>query len=491
MKNYLAFDLGASSGRAIIGKFEDGKFALTEVHRFENGPVEMDGGLFWDISRLFEELKEGLRKALATGVTIDGIGIDTWGVDVCFINEDGKIIGPPHHYRDPRTDDISDWTFSKVPAEKIYKETGIQFMNFNTIFQLSASLRDNDPFMQNAKKMLFVPNALTYLFCGRVAAEYSIASTSQLLDAKSGDWAWDIIDALGLKRELFPEIVQPCTVAAPLSEELQKEMGCGPIPVIFIGAHDTASAVASVPADRNSSWAYLSSGTWSLLGVELPEPLINDAAMQANYTNEGGLNRRIRFLSNIMGLWLTQECRNQWKKEGKTYSFVELSQMAAEAEPFRSIVNPDDPSFMTPGNMPEHFAEYCRKTNQPIPDTPARVIRTALESLALRYRQAWEGLEKLLGKKLEVLHLVGGGCQNKLLNQFTANAIQAKVVTGPVEATAMGNIIGQAIALGDVSDLDAARQIVSESDECNSTYLPEDAQAWQEAYDRFLALKKA
>ena len=432
------------------------------------------------------KLKTGLKKALATGEKIDGIGIDTWGVDIVFISPDGKIIAPPHHYRDPRTDNIRPWTFERVSAEDIYARTGIQFMNFNTVFQLSASIRDQEQALKDAGKILFMPDALTYLFCGSMAAEYSIASTSQLLDAEARDWSWPIIDALGLKRDLFPPIAPSCSVAAPLTEAIQKELGCGPIPVIRVGAHDTASAVASVPADPSTSWAYLSSGTWSLLGVELEHPLINDAALKANYTNEGGLGGRIRFLCNIMGLWLIQECRNQWKREGREFSFGQLAEMAASAEPFRSLVNPDDPSFMTPGDMPARFIEFCRKTGQPLPDTPARAARTAFESLALRYRQAWNGLETLIGRKLDVLHLVGGGSKNALLNQFTANAINGKVVTGPVEATAMGNIVGQAIALGDIPDLDTARAIVHRSDDETGCFEPKDIALWDQAYAKYL-----
>ena len=489
MKHFLAFDLGASSGRAIMGDFDGNTIALEELHRFANGPHEVDGHLYWDIHTLFAEIREGLRKALATGKPIDGIGIDTWGVDLCYLGADGKLIGLPHHYRDPRTDDIMPWTFQRISREEVYQETGIQFMNLNTIFQLSASLRDGEEALQQADKLLFIPNALTYLLCGKVAAEYSIATTSQLYNPSTHDWAWEIIDALGLKRSLFPAITPPCTLAGTLLPELQQELKCGPIPVVLVGTHDTASAVAAVPADGSKSWAYLSSGTWSLLGVELDQPLVTAAAMQANYTNEGGVGGKIRFLKNIMGLWLIQECRSEWKRRNQNYTFDQLDDMAAKAEPFRSLIDPNDPSFTTPGDMPARIADFCRRTGQPVPETPGQILRTALESLALKYRQCVDDLEAITEKPIELLHLVGGGCKNTLLNQFTANAIARPVQTGPVEATALGNIVSQAIALGHVSSLQEARDIIRNSTDAQ-TYQPDPTtrQQWEDAYRKFLAI---
>ncbi|MCQ2396365.1 MAG: rhamnulokinase [Lentisphaeria bacterium] len=485
MKNYLAFDLGASSGRAIIGHYDGNSIQLEELHRFANGPYTVGKELFWDINTLFAEIKEGLRKALAKGENIDGIGIDTWGVDVCYLGSDGKLIGLPHHYRDQRTDDVMPWTFQRISKDDIYSETGIQFMTLNTIFQLSASIRDNEAALQQADKLLFMPNALTYLLCGKVAAEYSIATTSQLFNPNTGDWSWKIIDALGLKRSLFPQITPSCTIAGTLTEEIQKEFNCGPIPVILIGSHDTASAVAAVPAVNETGWAYLSSGTWSLMGVELPKPLATKEAQAANYTNEGGVGNTIRFLKNIMGLWIIQECRNQWIREGNKYSFAELTTMAREeAQPFYAIINPNDKLFEAPGDMPSRIKSFCHETGQMIPETPAQIIRVALESLALRYRQTWNELEALTNQKLSTLHLVGGGCQNGLLNEFTANAIQATVITGPVEATAFGNILGQGIATGTIADLNTAREIVKRS-EATQIYKPTDADIWTEAYKRY------
>ena len=485
-KNYLAFDLGASSGRAILGTIEDGKIFLKELHRFANGPVSINGGLFWNILGLFSELKTGLAKALQETPDIEGIAIDTWGVDYTFIDSDGFIVGNPRNYRDPRTEDVMDYAFNKISKEKIYELTGIQFMSINSVFQLAASVRDNDKQLQIADKLLFTPNALSYLFCGNVSAEYSIATTSQIFNPKTKAWAWEIINALGLKPTMFPKIVPSGTIAGELLPSIQEELKCGPIKVILTGAHDTASAVAAVPVEPGSNWAYLSSGTWSLIGLELDEPLINAETLKANYTNEGGVGGKIRFLKNIMGLWLIQQCRDEWIRQGCEYSFGKMVELAAAAEPFFAFVDPNDQSFVTPGNMPQRIVDYCKKTGQRVPETHGQIIRIALESLAMRYRRSVIELEAITGKKIDVLHIVGGGCKNDLLNQFTANACGRKILTGPVEATALGNIVVQAMATGDVKDLAEARRIVAASTELG-TFVPQDAASWDKEYDRFLS----
>lgn len=490
MKNYLAFDLGASSGRAIIGHFDGQKIELEEVHRFANGPVTVDGHLCWDFDALWNEMKTGLRKAAAAAGTLDGVAVDTWGVDFCCLDNDGKFIGQPFHYRDSRTEGAMDWVFERMSRKEVYELTGSQFLALNSLYQLAASRRDNDPrILSSAQRLLFMPNAFTHMLCGDTSAEYTVASTSQMLNPRTGDWAWKIVDAIGLRRSLLPRITAPCTVVGKLRPELQKELGCGEIPVTLVGGHDTASAVASAPAQPGSSWAYLSSGTWSLLGVELDEPLISNEALAANYTNEGGICGKIRFLKNIMGLWIVQECRNQWIREGQNYSFSELAHLAEEAAPFLAVINPDDALFAAPGDMPARIRQYCAEHNQTVPETPGQIVRVVLESLALRYRQSWQELERLTGRKLEVLHLLGGGCQNRLLNQFTANAIAAKVVTGPVEATAAGNILGQALADKAIGSLDEGRMIIRNSFE-SEEFLPqpEQARAWQEAAAAFAAL---
>ena len=483
-KNYLAFDLGASSGRAIIGTLDGGKISLREIHRFTNGPVAINGGLFWNLPGLFTELKAGLAKAVQEGIELAGIAIDTWGIDYTFIDADGFPVGLPRNYRDPRTEDVMPFTFDKIAKDKIYDLTGIQFMSLNTIFQLAASVRDNDKQLLAADKLLFMPNALTYLFCGNISAEYSITTTSALYNPNTGDWAWEIIDALGLKRSLFPSIVPSGTVVGKVSEQLQEELKCGPLPVILIGSHDTASAVAAVPVQKGTNWAYLSSGTWSLIGLELDQPLITAESGEANYTNEGGVGGKIRFLKNIMGLWLIQECRNEWIRQGTEYSWGDLVKLAQAAEPFFAFIDPNDASFVTPGNMPKRIAEFCRKTGQKVPETPGQVIRIALESLAMRYKMSVDDLEAITGKKIDVLHIVGGGCKNDLLNQFTANATGRKILTGPVEATALGNIAVQAIATGDVADLDQARAIIAASTEMGA-FLPQDTTLWAQAFDNF------
>lgn len=483
-KYYLAFDLGASSGRAMLGTVGDGAISVREIHRFENGAVDIDGGLYWNLLGLFAELKRGLAKALAEGVELAAVAVDTWGVDFALLDARGKFAGFPRHYRDPRTADILPWAFARVPRERLYERTGIQFMNLNTVFQLAAMVRDQDPALAIARTLLFMPNALTYLLSGDVSAEYTIATTSQLYDPHARDWAWDVIESLGFARGLFPRVVPPCTPAGTLRPALRDELNCGAVPVVLVGSHDTASAVAAVPAEGNAPWAYLSSGTWSLLGVELPGPLITPAALAANYTNEGGLAGTIRFLKNIMGLWLIQECRNEWQRRGTTYSFPDLSRLAAAAEPFRSLIEPNADVFVAPGNMPERIAAFCREAGEPVPETPGQIVRCALESLALRYRRTLDELEEITGRSIGVLHLVGGGSQNELLNQFTASAIQRPVITGPVEATALGNIAAQAMAMGDIGSLAEARAAIRRST-ATQTYNPQDSRAWEKAYQRY------
>ena len=485
--HYLAFDLGASSGRAILGTLADGRIELEELHRFDNGPVDVNGGLFWNLLGLFAEMKRGLRNAVAKGVEIAGIAIDTWGVDFGLVDEQGQFVGFPRHYRDPRTEDIYPYAFARVPREEMYRTTGIQFMNLNTVFQLMAMQRDGDSSLKTGRKLLFMPNALTYLFSGNAVAEYTIATTSQLCDAKDGTWATAMIESLGLPASILPEIVPPCTVVGQLRPAICEELNCPPLPFILVGSHDTASAVAAVPATAGKSWAYLSSGTWSLLGVELDEPLLSEAALAANYTNEGGVGGKIRFLKNIMGMWLIQESRAEWRRQGRNYSFDEMDMMAAQAEPFRSFIDPNDETFVAPGNMPDRIAGFCRRTGQPVPETPGQIMRCALESLALRYRMALDEIEEITGNPIEILHLVGGGVKNLVLNQYTADAIGRPVVTGPVEATALGNIAAQAIATGELADLAAARQVIAASTETR-TLLPGRTADWDGAYRKFRKL---
>jgi len=487
MKTFLAFDLGASSGRAILGHVGNGKVDLQEIHRFSNGPTEVNGHLYWNLLGLFAELKTGLRKACETGVEIAGMAIDTWGVDFAMLDCQGSFLGFASHYRDARTANIEDYAFAKVPRQQLYQSTGIQHMQLNTIFQLAAMQRDELPALKLMQTLLLMPNALTYLFSGYIGAEYTIASTTELLDPNTRQWAWDIIDQFGFERSWFPAITPPGTIVGKVKSSICAELNCPPVPVILVGSHDTASAVAAVPAQPGTNWAYLSSGTWSLLGLELDQPMLSTAARQADFTNEGGVGGKIRFLKNIMGMWLIQESRNTWTRQGQQLTFDDLDGMAAAAEPFRSLVDPNDARFVTPGDMPARIQSFCRDTGQPVPETPGQIMRCALESLALKYRQTVDELQQISASPIDMLHLVGGGTRNLVLNQYTANALNRPVITGPTEATAMGNIICQAMAVGEISSLEAARDLVRNSSE-SKTFLPQDAAAWQAAYQRFITI---
>jgi len=485
MSQFLAIDLGASSGRAILGTVADGRIGLAEIHRFENGGTTVNGHLVWDLLGLFAEIKTGIRQAVAAGADLKGIAVDTWGVDFALIDAQGNFLGHPYHYRDSRTDDVFDWVFDLVPRERFYAETGIQFMAINTIFQLAAMHRSGSPLLAIAAKLLMIPNALTYLLCGDVSAEYTIASTTQALDPTTGDWAWGLIDGLGLPRAIFPEIKKPCRVVGELHPWLCEELNCQAIPVILAGSHDTASAVAAIPVEPEAAtWAFLSSGTWSLLGVELDRPCLTDAALAANFTNESCIDGRIRFLKNIMGLWIVQECRNTWRRQGREYSFPDLTAMASDAPAFKCLVDPNDDAFVAPGDMPGRLQAYAERTGQPIPESVGELVRCAEESLALRYRQTIEQAEQVTGKRIELLHLVGGGSQDEMLNQFTADAISRPVVTGPVEATAIGNILAQGLAVGEIADLAEARLMVKNSFETRH-FTPRDPGAWDAAYARY------
>ncbi|OPZ25881.1 MAG: Rhamnulokinase [Lentisphaerae bacterium ADurb.BinA184] len=485
MKHYLAIDLGASSGRAILGHLEGDRLDFEEVHRFPNGGLDVNGRLVWNLLGLFAEIKTGIRKALERQVALAGIAVDTWGVDFALIDRDGNLVGHPFHYRDAHTARVFDWVFDQVPREEFYAATGIQFMNFNSIFQLATLKRDRSPALEAADKMLPMPNALTYLLCGQVAAEYTHATTTEAYNPLTHDWAWPLIARLGLPRHLFPPVVRPCTLAGPLRPAICEELNCPPIPVILAGSHDTASAVAAVPARPGQpNWAFLSSGTWSLLGVELDQPCLTPAACAAGFTNEGCIDGRIRFLKNIMGLWLVQESRNTWNRQGRNLTFRELDKQAAAAPALKAFVNPNDSRFLAPGDMPARIQAFCRESGQPVPETPGEVVRCAQESLALFYRLTIEEAEALTGRRIETLHLVGGGSQDEQLNRFTANATGRTVVAGPVEATAIGNLLAQAIATGQIAGPEPARAVVRNSFQ-TTEYRPEDTARWESACRRF------
>jgi rhamnulokinase len=479
----LAFDYGASSGRAILGQFDGSRLTLDEIHRFSNDPVFVSDSLYWDILRLFYEMKQGILKAAAhSGKDISSIGIDTWGVDIGLLDKDGKLLGNPLHYRDSNTEGMMEKVFRIVPDHEVYERTGIQFQPFNTLYQLFSLQSANSHLLKNASTMLFIPDLLRYFLTGEKTCEYTIASTSQMINADKGSWDTELLDKLNIPTDILPEIINPGNITGKLTEKLSRELIVGQIPVVAVAEHDTGSAVISVPSLDETS-AYLSSGTWSLLGVESPKPVINKMTFGTNYTNEGGYNRSTRLLKNIMGLWIFQECKRAWDKEGTPMSFGELTDLAYSARPFAAFIDPDDNSFYSPGGMPDKIRSYCEKTGQPVPVSKAEIVRCIMESLALKYRMAVEELEQIVGYKISSIHIVGGGSKNTILSQFTANATNKRIIAGPVEATAIGNILVQLIAMKEIKNLNEGRELVRNSFSLKE-YLPQEN--WDEAYSRFL-----
>jgi rhamnulokinase len=486
--NYLALDLGAESGRGLHGRFDGERLTLDEVHRFPNGPVKMLDTIYWDLPGLFEEIKNALRKAASGGARFDGIGVDTWGVDFALIGRNDTLLGNPVHYRDCRTDGMLEAACTLVSRERIYEITGLQFLPFNTVFQLLALRKTASPLLEVAETMLLMADVFGWLLTGRRAVEYTNATTTQLLDARTRNWSDELCRGLELPRSLLPEIIEPGAELGPLRWDLAAEMGLKGVPVIAPATHDTGSAVAAVPASsRNSGppdWCYLSSGTWSLLGVEVREPIINEATRRHNFTNEGGVDGTIRLLKNIMGLWLVQECRRAWSREGRELSYEELIPRAEAAPAFRSLINPDDPSFLAPGDMPARIAAFCAKTGQPAPEKEGAFVRCALESLALKYRWTIERLEEITGGTIRTIHVVGGGARNSLLNQLTADATGRVVKAGPIEATAIGNILIQARARGRIGSLNELREVVERSFPV-AIYEPIHASKWSDVIGKF------
>jgi len=485
-RKMLAVDLGASSGRGIIGAYDGKKIVLNEIHRFPNDPVHAAGGFWWDTLRLLHEIKTAVLNASHDG-GVETIGIDTWGVDYGYIDKNGCLLSNPYHYRDSRTDNIPAEVFKTVPWEELYGVTGIQSMNFNTVYQLAADLRDRPWIPENADKLLFTPDLLGYFLTGEKRTEYTIASTGAVLDAKTRDFAYSLLRKLGIRDSLFCPITEPGSELGVLLPGVREETGSG-AKVINIASHDTASAVLSVPAE-GEDFLYISSGTWSLMGIESKVPVISDASRAYGFTNEGGAFGTYRILKNIMGLWLEQESRRQWKREGITVTFDELSEMALNSKPMQSIINPDDEMFSPAGDMPGRIREYCRRTGQHIPGNMGEIVRCIFESLALRYRWTAEKLEELTGRKYPVINIVGGGTKEEMLSQFAADASGRTVCAGPVEATALGNIAMQLIAAGELKDITEARQVIRSSFELK-TYQPNSASkaVWDEGYARFKAL---
>ncbi len=484
----LGIDLGASSGRGIVGSFNGEKLTLTENHRFLNEPVIQNGKFSWDILRIFHEIKNSIRKCVLDGDEIATVGIDTWGVDYGLLDKHGHLISNPVHYRDTRNGDIEEYVDKICPLSDIYAKTGIQSLNFNTIYQLAAEQRFNPGLLDYADKMLFIPDLLGYFLTGEMATEYTIASTGAVLDAKSKNYAFDLFEKIGIPKKLFTDIVASGHTLGALLPQVIEETGKTGAKVVKIASHDTASAVMAVPS-KEESFIYISSGTWSLMGTELRSPIITEEASRLGFTNEGGVEDTIRFLKNIMGLWLIQESRRQWKREGTEYSFGDLSKLALEAEPRKCFINPDDKMFAPPGNMPERIVAYCKKTGQRAPESVGEIVRCILDSLALKYRNTVESIAAFMPKKPTAIHVVGGGCQDKLLCKLTSDAIGLPVYAGPVEATAIGNISMQAIAAGELKDVSEARELIARSIELD-TYEPTmaDKTEWDEAYGKFIKL---
>ena len=484
-KRVLAFDFGASSGRAIVGVFDGEKIELREVHRFSNDPVDINGTVYWDIQRLFFEIKQGILKAKEDG-GFDSIGIDTWGVDFGLIRKDGTLVENPVHYRDSRNDGMVKRSAKYMPHEKMYDITGIQFMDFNTVFQL-LSLKENRPYiLDEADKLLFTPDLLNYMLTGVKAAEYSIATTSQMVDLRTNDWSDEILEAFGIKKSLLADIVPSGTVIGQLSDSICEELGVPKADVIAVCSHDTQSAITATPC-QDDDFVFISCGTWSLFGTEVKAPIINEASKKLNVTNEGGYGYTTAFLKNICGLWLIQESRRQWIREGSEYSYAELEKMALECEPFKCFIDPDAPEFAPMGNLPGRVREYCRKTNQYVPETVGEIMRCIYESLALKYRYTFDGIKNCTSRDYDRIHVMGGGTKDRLLLQMTANSCGVNVYGGPIEATALGNIAVQLLSDGTVKDIKQVRKIIADGENLK-IYTPADCGEWEKAYEKFKAV---
>lgn len=482
--HYLGIDLGAESGRVMLGTLGDGILSLRELHRFPNGPVRLGDTLRWDVLRIWDEVKTGLRIAARTGLPCDSVSVDSWAIDYVLMRKGEPMLRAPFCYRDARTGHSYDRLRREIGDSIIYSETGIQFMPINTLYHLAAEAAQDGPIQDAAERFLMIGDWIHFLLSGNPVQEESNASSTQAWNPRTRGWSSTLAEAAGIRTSLFPPVVPPCTALGPLLPAILAETGLEPMEVVAGCVHDTGAAVAAVPAEEGDDWAYLSSGTWSLIGVELPAPLINDAARLANFTNETGVGGTSRFLRNASGLWILQECRRQWARDGHDWSYDALTTEAEAAEPFRSLVNPDDPRFLRPANMPEAVQDYCRETGQPIPETPGQFARCVFESLALLYRKMLALVEEVTGRTLTKLHIVGGGSKNALLNQMTADATGRTVIAGPVEATAIGNLLLQALTLGHLKDHAALRKVVRDSFAVK-TFASTAPEAWQAAQARF------
>lgn len=482
--HYLAFDLGASSGRAILGTLSDSKLQLTEIHRFANQMQRINGHYFWNIFSLFQELKKGLAICIKDfGVQPESIAVDTWGVDFVHLDEKGMILSLPYAYRDSRTDTAMDDLFQLIPKDEVYRQTGIQFMQFNSLFQLFSMVRDNSSLLTITKQILFMPDALNYLFSGEARTEFTIASTSQMLVPGSCIWQNELIVKAGIPVGILGELIRPGQIIGRLLADIAEETASLRIPVVAVGGHDTASAIASVPA-LDPNFAYISSGTWSIFGIEVSEPIVSEKSLELNFTNEGGVEGTTRFLKNIMGMWLIQECRRIWAREYE-YSWPEMVALAQTAEPFKFVLNPDDSRFLNPENMPATIVAFCDETGQGKPVSHAEIIRCIYDSLALKYRKTLDEIQQVSDLKIERIHVIGGGCYNEFLNQLTADVCELPVYAGPTEATATGNIMMQAKALGQVQSLSEIREVIRNSFQLKE-FMPQKLKNWQKAYAKMM-----
>lgn len=460
-KKVLAFDFGASSGRAMLAEFDGKDITMNEIHRFSNDPVKLQGTFYWDILRLMHEIKQGIVKAVNAG-GFDAIGIDTWGVDFGLLDKEGKLLGNPLHYRDENTMGIIEEADKVVPKAEIYERTGIQFARYNSLFQLYSLATKRPDILERAEKMLFIPDLMAYFLTGEMKAEFTIASTSQMLDAKTQAWDDELLEKLSIPKKILPEIIPCGSISGMLSDEICEELGCKKVPVIAVASHDTGSAVVAVP-NVTDDFIYISCGTWSLFGTELSKPIINEKTEKYNFTNEGGYGGKVRLLKNIMGLWLIQESRRQWIREGFDVSYGDLEKEALACAPFKCFVDVDDDAFSLPGNLPKRIQEFCQKTGQYVPQTRGEIMRCIYQSLAMKYRYTYERLEDITGKKYDAIHMIGGGTKDNLLCQMTADFCKINVIAGPIEATATGNVAVQMIALDEFKNITDARQIIANS----------------------------
>ena len=488
-KHFFAVDLGATSGRTIIGILNNGKFELEEITRFDNSLIQTGGHFYWDIFALYDEILKGLKEVSRRGISLTSIGIDTWGVDFVCVGKDGAILRNPLSYRDPHTFGMMEKYFEEEMSKKdVYDITGIQFINFNSIFQLYTMRKNHNSALENAKRILFLPDALGYMLTGKEVCEYTIASTSEMLDPRTKKLDEKLLASVGLTRDHFGKMVFPATVIGSLTEEVQKITGLGSVPVVAVAGHDTGSAVAAVPA-QDEKFAYLSSGTWSLMGIESQEAIINEKSYASNFTNEGGVEGKTRFLKNICGMWLYERCRKEWPDDVRAKTHLQLQEDSMKVEGFKSLINPDDPTFANPSSMIDAIQTYCRNTHQPVPQSVAEICRCIFDSLALRYRQVMGYLREFAPFDINVLHIVGGGSKNYFLDQFTANSCNVTVLAGPQEGTAIGNIMLQAKAAGLVKDIWEMRKIIANSIE-PKRFEPQDPEIWDKAYQKYLTITK-